>query len=152
MTDLDLRTNISFILHFYCDVFSYMEAFKKYKPSKHSSFAFVFRSRLEDVFIKTNIFTLLIHLQKTSWSRAIYSPWKYVFKTSSRRLQNVFKTSSRRFEDVFKASSTLFQNVFKTSSRYLQKRLQDIFKTSSRRFEDVFETFARCIIKLNCSC
>ena len=48
------------------------------------SFVFVFRRRLQDVFIKTNIFPLLIRLQKTS----------------SRRFQNVFKTSSRRMQDV----------------------------------------------------
>ena len=63
---------------------------------------------------------------KTSWSRPIYSSWLYVFKTFSRcfedvlqkGLQNMFKTSSRRFEDVFK-----------TSSRRLEKLLQDIIKT-----------------------
>ena len=70
---------------------------------------------------------------KTSWSRPIYLSWPYVFKTSSRHLQDVFKTSSRRL-----------QNVFKTSSR----RLQDIFKTSCK---DIFKTFSRRIIKLNCS-
>ena len=53
---------------------------------------------------------------KTSWSRPIYSSWLYVFKTSSRRFQDVFKTSCK--------------NVFKTSSRRLAK-------ISSRRFQDV---------------
>ena len=48
--------------------------------------------RLQDNFIKTNIFALVKRLQKTSWSRPIYSSWSYVFKTSSRRLA---KTSSR---------------------------------------------------------
>ena len=54
-----------------------------------TSFVFIFRRRLEDALIKTNIFTLVIRLQD-------------VFKTCSRRLP---KTSSRRFEDTFKTSS-----------------------------------------------
>ena len=73
-----------------------------------TSFVFVFRRRLQDVFIKTNIFALIIRLQKTSWSRPIYSSWQYVFKTSS-----------RRFEDAFKAS---YKKVFQTSSRRLAKK------------------------------
>ena len=51
--------------------------------------------RLQDVLIKTNMFALALRLQKTSWSRPIYLSWPYVFKTSSRRFQEVFKTSSR---------------------------------------------------------
>ena len=70
---------------------------------------YVFRRRLQDVF-------------KTSWSRAICSSCQDVFKTFSRRLedvlqkgrQDIFKTSSRRFEDVFKTSSRHLQDVFKT--------------------------------------
>ena len=95
-------------------------------------------SSSEDVLIKMNMFALALRLQKTSWSRPIYSSWLYVFKTSSRRFQDVFKTSCK---NVFKTSSRRLQDVFKTSSRRLEKRLQDIFKTSSRR-----------TIKLNCSC
>ena len=60
--------------------------------------------RLQDIFIKTNIFTLPIYLQKTS-SRLFEDVFKSpqsVFKTSSRRLQDIFETSSRHFEDVFK--------------------------------------------------
>ena len=58
-----------------------------------SSFVFVFRKRLQDVF-------------KTFWSRRIYSPWSYVF---GRRLQDVFKTSWSRqiylsWSYVFKTS------------------------------------------------
>ena len=116
-------------------------------------------SSLEDVFIKTNIFALALRLQKTSWSRPIYSSWPYVFKTSSRRFQDVFKTSSRRlakmssrrFQDVFKTSC---KNVFKTSSRrlqdVLQRYLQDVFKTYHQvklflltRLREVFNTFLR---------
>ena len=56
---------------------------------------------------------------KTSWSRPIYSSWLYVFKTSSRRFQDVFKTSCK---NVFKTSSRRLQDV-------LQRYLQDVFKT-----------------------
>ena len=93
-----------------------------------TSFVFVFRRRLQDVF-------------KTSWSRPIYLPWPYVFKTSSRRFQDVFKTSSRRFEDVFKMSSRHLQDV-------LQRYLQDVFKAYHQvnlfyltRPREVFNTF-----------
>ena len=122
-----------------------------------TSFVFVFRRRLQDVF-------------KTSWSRRIYSPDSYFFR---RRLQEVFKTldqdqyirlghtSSRRYQDVLrkrlqdilKTSSRHFQDVFKTSSRHLQdillRRFQDVFKTSCK---DVFKTCSRRIIELICSC
>ena len=70
-----------------------------------TTLVFVFRRRLdqdeyirlthtssEDVFIKTNIFALVIPLQD-------------VFNTFSRRLQDVFKASSRCLEDVLKTSS-----------------------------------------------
>ena len=60
-----------------------------------TSFVFVFRRRLEDVF-KTSLsrqicspepYVFRRRLQnvfKISWSRPMYSPWLYVFKTSSR--------------------------------------------------------------------
>ena len=79
-----------------------------------TSFVFVFRRRLQDVLIKTNMFALALRLQKTSWSRPIYSSWPYVFKTSSRRLQDVSKTSSTRLQHVFKTSC---KDIFKTFSR-----------------------------------
>ena len=50
---------------------------------------------------------------KTSWSKPIYSPWSYVFKTSCK---NVFKTSSRHLQDVFKTSLRCLQDIFKTSN------------------------------------
>ena len=115
-----------------------------------TSFILVFKRRLQDVLIKTNIFALLIRLQKTSWSRPIYSSWSYVFKTCSRRFQDVFKTSC---QDDFKTSSRHFEDVFKTFSRRLQdillRRFEVIFKTSSKRLaktssrhlQDVFKTF-----------
>ena len=71
---------------------------------------------------------------KTSCSRPIYSSWSYVFKTSSRRLQDILprrlQTFPRRLQDV------------------LQKHFQDICKTFSRRSEDVFKTSSRCLAKL----
>ena len=48
--------------------------------------------RLQGALIKANIFTSLIRLQKTSSSTSIYLSWLYVFKTFSRRRQDVFKT------------------------------------------------------------
>ena len=89
---------------------------------------------------------------KTSWSRPIYSSWLYVFKTSSRRFQDVFKTSCK---NVFKTSSRRLQDVLKTSSRHLQdvlqRYLQDVFKTYHQvklfwltRLLGAFNTFLRC--------
>ena len=89
---------------------------------------------------------------KTSWSRPIYSSWSYVFKTSSRRFQDVFKTPSRRFEDVFKMSSRHLQDV-------LQRCLQDAFKTYNQfilflltSFQDVSKTYSerfKCTAKID---
>ena len=93
-----------------------------------TSLVFVFRRRLQDVF-------------KTSWSRRIYSPYSYVFRKRVqdilwKRLQDVFKTFSRRLQDIFKMLWKRLQDVLKTSSRYLQ----GIFKTSSRRFHNVLSS------------
>ena len=81
-----------------------------------TSFVFVFRRRLQDVFIKTNIFALAIRLQKTSSRRLGQDQYIRLGHTSSRRLQDVFKTSCK--------------NVFKTSSARL---LRDVFSTFLRR-------------------
>ena len=96
--------------------------------------------RLQDVFIKTNLFALASLLQKTSWSRPIYSSWPYVFKTSCR---NVFKTFSRRVQDVLKTSSKHLQDV-------LQRYLRDVFKMYHQvklllltRLWEAFNTFLR---------
>ena len=97
-----------------------------------ASFVFVFRRRLQDVLIKTNIFALLMRLQKMSSRR-----FQDVFKMSC---ENFFKTSSRRLQDVLKTSSKSLQDV-------LQKRLPNILKTSCK---DVFKSFSRRIIRLNC--
>ena len=101
-----------------------------------TSFVIVFRRRLQDVLVKTNIFALAIRLQDVLARRL-----QDIFKTSSRRLAQM---SSRRFQDVLKTSSKSFQDLFKKSSR----RLQDIFKTSCKV---IFKTFSRHIIKLICS-
>ena len=65
-----------------------------------TSFVFIFRRRLQDVLIKTNMFSLALRLQKTSSRR--------LAKTFSRRFQDVFKRSSRR---LAKISSRCFQDV-----------------------------------------
>ena len=93
----------------------------------YSPYSYVFRRRLQDVFIKINIFVLVIRLQD-------------VFKTFSRHPQDIFKTSSRCFENVFKTSSRHLQDVFKTYYQvkvFLVTQFQDIFETYSKRFWDV---------------
>ena len=77
-----------------------------------ASFVFVFRRRLEDVLIKTNMFALTLRLHKTS----------------SIRLQDVLVKTN-----IF-ALAIRLQDVFKTSC-------QDVFKTFSRHLQDVFKTF-----------
>ena len=105
--------------------------------SKHSSWW----RRLQDVF-KTNIFALLIRLQKTSSRR----PEDVLIKTNrfvlNIRLQDLFKTFSRRLQDVFKTSC---QDVFKTFS-------ENVFKTPSRHFQDVFKTSSRRLAKMSLRC
>ena len=115
---------------------------------------------LEDVLIKTNIFTLLIRLQKTPSRRLDQDQYIRLGHTFSRNTEGVFLTSSRllpdilprRLQDVFKTFSRRFQDIFKTPSRHLQdvllrpiqdvlqKRLQDIFKTFWKRFQDVLSS------------
>ena len=77
--------------------------------------------RLEDVFRlrlqKTSWSRRLEDAFTTSWSRPRYLCWPYIFKTSSRRLQDIFKTFWRRLQDVFKTSSRL---PAKISSRRFQ--------------------------------
>ena len=84
--------------------------------------------RLQDVLIKTNIFSEVIHLQNTSWRRLQDALIKINMFVLAIRLQDVFKASSRHFQDALKTSC---KNVFQTSSR----RLQDVylFEISSRR-------------------
>ena len=82
----------------------------------HSPYSYVFRRRLEDVLIKTNIFVLVIRLQDVLPRRL-----QNVFKTFWRRLLDVLKTFSKRFQDIFKTSSWRFEDVFKTFSRRIIK-------------------------------
>ena len=108
-----------------------------------TSFAFVFRRRLQDVF-------------KTSWSRQIYSPYSNVFR---RRFEDVLTKTNMftlfiRLQDVLKTSSKLFQDFFKESSRRFAKtfsrRLQDIknvFKVSSRCLQDIFKTSCKTTVR-----
>ena len=101
------------------------------------SFVFVFKRRLQDVLIKTNIFALLKRPQQTSSRRLDQDQGIHLGHTSSRRLQDVFKTSSdvlpRRLQDVLQKR---IYDIFMTSSRCFH----DVFMTSSRRFHDVLKT------------
>ena len=139
-----VKTSLFRQFHYYEDGFSVRLQKTSSRRLDQDEYIHLSHSSSEDVF-------------KTSWSRPIYSSWLYVFKTSSRRFQDVFKTSSRRFQDVFKTSC---KNVFKTSSRRLAKTFsrsfQNVFKTSCKNvfktsFKDVFKTFSRRIIELICS-
>ena len=85
---------------------------------------------------------------KTFWSRLDQDQYirlgQNIFKTSSRRFEDVFKTytrcltkmSSRRLQNVFK---TPCKNVFKTSSR----RCCYLLKTSSRPIQHVSDTYCK---------
>ena len=110
-------------------------------------YIFVFRRHLQDVLNKTNIFTLVIPLQKASSRRH-----EDVLKASSRRLQktlfakrlqDIFKTSWRRFEDVLKASSwRLGQTSSRRPGKMSSRHLQDLFKTYHQlNIKHLFETY-----------
>ena len=75
-------------------------------------------NRLQDAFIKTNMFALALRLQRTSSRRLGQDQYIRLGYTSSKRLQDVFKTSSRR---LAKTSSRRLQDL-------LQRYLQDVFK------------------------
>ena len=117
----------------------------KSQPGKHSSwwrrledvlkasFVFVFKRRPQDVLMKTNIFLLIIRLQKTSSRRLGQDQYIRLGYTSSRRLQDVFKTSSRR---LAKTSSRHLQDVFKTYHQvklFLLTSLWEVFNMFVRR-------------------
>ena len=96
--------------------------------------------RLQDVFkmssrrLKDVLPRRLQDVLKASSRRLAKTSSRHLAKTSSRRLA---KTSSKRLQDVcknvFKTSSRRFEDVFKTSSRHLpevlQGCLQDVLKT-----------------------
>ena len=92
----------------------------------------------EDVLIKTNIFALVIRLQKTSSRRLGQDQNICLGYTFSRRLQDIFKTSSMSSRRLTKAFSRHLPNVL--SSRRL-------VKTSSRRLQKVFKTFCKSVFK-----
>ena len=111
-----------------------------------TSFVFVFRRRLQDVF-KTNMFALALRLQKTPSKRLGQHQYIRLGHTSSRRLQDVFKTFSRRLakhlQEIFMTSSRCLQDIFKTTSKRLQHVLKNVFNTPSGSLEDVLKTPSR---------
>ena len=101
-----------------------LKSLVSYKSRKY----LIRRCPSKDVLIKSNKFSLVIHLQdvfKTSSSRFA--------KTSSRHLQDIFKTSSRHLQDVLQSC---LQDVFKM---YFQVKLFLV-----TQFQDVFQTFSKC--------
>ena len=106
-----------------------------YEDILKTSVVLVFRRRLQDVLIKTNIFALVINLEKTSSRHLqnvlvntnIFASWPYAFKTFSggfkdvlpRSLQDIFETSSRHLPNT---SSRHRKEVFKTSYKSVFKR------------------------------
>ena len=117
-------------------------------PITHSSWwrclEDVFCLRLQEVLIKTNIFALVIRLQKKSSSRPIQSSCH----TSSRRLQDVLKTPSRfiyLFNNLFKVDKfTKIQYTYihkhshtnwliKVNYPILQKKSSNFFNKSKRK-------------------
>ena len=74
---------------------------------------------------KRNVFLLTIRLQD-------------IFKTFSRRPQNVFKTS---FRNVFKAPSINFK-TFRRRPTYESSSQTILVNTSSKRGQDVFKTYS----------
>ena len=90
----------------------------------YSPYSYVFRRRLEDVLIKTNIFALLIRLQKTS----------------SRHLQDVFKT----YYQVKLFLVTQFQDVFKTYSKRFWDVLLRRLSTGGLPRSHFWESYGQC--------
>ena len=107
-------------------------------------------SSSEDVLIKTNIFALVIRLQKTSSRRLDQDKYICLGHAFSRRFQNVFKTSC---QDVFQTSSRHFQDVLQNSLQDIFKTywrcFKDVLKTPSRYLQDVFKTFSRRLAKMS---
>ena len=95
-------------------------------------FVFVFRRRLQDGLIKTNIFALIIPLQKRS-SRCLERRKIVTLKTWWRRLQDL---SSRRLLDVLKTNKCLLGNALaKISVKghntwWKSKQGSNLFRTS----------------------
>ena len=123
---------------------------KKFKTALITSFILLLIFRIclqksslrgfQDISIKTNIFTLVMRLQKTSSRCLDQDEYISLGHMSSRRLQDVFKTSSRRFQDVFKMSSRHLQNLHKTFCRH-------IVKISSKHLQEVLKIFEENLLK-----
>ena len=116
------------------DVFKTSSSRRIYSP-----YSYVFRRRLQDVLIKTNILVLIIRLQDV-----FKMSCQDVFKTSSRRLQDVLKTFWRRLQDIHKTFPKRLQDVFRTSWRRLQDVLRDVFKTSLQDVLPKIATLKMC--------
>ena len=89
---------------------------------------------LEDVFRTSSG-----RLDQDLYIRLGHTSWRRLVKTSSKRLEDVFKMSCK---NVFKTSSRRLQDIFKTSSR----RLQNVFKTPCK---DAYKMFWRRIIRFD---
>ena len=119
-------------------------------------FVFFFKKSLEDVkavFIMTNIFALVIRLQKTS-RRLDQDKNICLIHMSSKRLQDVLLWRSqdvlrKRLEDFFKTSWRCLEDVLTKSWRCFQdilmKSCQEVFQTSSKLLQDILQrlTFSR---------
>ena len=116
MRCLGLKSIINFQDFFFTPILLGQSHWKRCFLNKHSSWW----RRLQDAMIKTNIFALVIRLQKTSL---------------------------RGLQEVLIKINTFFKMYSKCLQDVLQKRLQHIFKTS---YKDIFKTLSRRLIWLNC--
>ena len=120
------------MLAFFCkkSAFYFAKTVPSLKPTQQTFALLKTSLSSEDVLIKTNIFALVIRLEKTFSRRLDQDQHIRLNHTSSIRLQDVFKTSSRR---LAKTSPRHLQDIFKRSSKglqdVLQKCLQDVLKT-----------------------
>ena len=105
-----------FGLRLHEDVFK--TSWKRLHQDQHIRLGHTSSRRLENVFIKINIFVLVIRPQD-------------IFNTSSRCFENVFKTSSRQLQDVFR---TYYQvKLFLVTQFSILRLLREVFKTFLRR-------------------
>ena len=112
----------SLFFYFHDNIKIYPPNIRLHEDVLKTSFIFVFRRRLhQDEFVRLSL-TSLEDIFKMSWSRPIYSSWPYVFKTSSRHLQDVLQ---RYLQDVFK--------MYHQVKLFLLTRLWEVFNTFLRR-------------------
>ena len=105
-------------------VYIYPENIRLDEDVLKTSLVLVFKRRLQDVLIKTNIFALLIRLQKTS----------------SRHLQDVFKT----YYQVKLFLVTQFQDVFKTYTKRFWDVLLRRLSTGGLPRSHFWESYGQC--------